>query len=159
MTAELTTNTGNSTPEMVVIQGARRPVWYRKSVVPIMAPLIFLITGVEAHPQHSHHGTQPASTDPAWAELQQSMQSMHEAMSSLEPAGIDDVDFVRLMLPHHQAAIDMARVELSHGQDPQMRRLAEEIITDQNSEIELMQLWLKQHAKESQRTSSATKEQ
>jgi uncharacterized protein (DUF305 family) len=49
------------------------------------------------------------------------------------------------MLPHHQAAIDMAKAELLHGTDPQMRRLAQEIITDQQSEIELMQLWHKEH--------------
>jgi uncharacterized protein (DUF305 family) len=46
------------------------------------------------------------------------------------------------MLPHHQAALDMAKAELMYGQDPQMRRLAQEIITEQESEIELMQLWL-----------------
>jgi uncharacterized protein (DUF305 family) len=50
------------------------------------------------------------------------------------------------MLPHHQAAVDMAKTQLLHGKDPQMRRLAQEIITDQQSEIELMQLWLKQQA-------------
>ncbi len=49
------------------------------------------------------------------------------------------------MLPHHQAAIDMAKVQLKNGRDPQIRRLAQEIITDQQSEIELMRLWLKQH--------------
>jgi uncharacterized protein (DUF305 family) len=48
------------------------------------------------------------------------------------------------MLPHHQAAIDMAKTQLLYGQDAQMRRLAQEIITDQQSEIELMQLWLRQ---------------
>ena len=73
------------------------------------------------------------------------MESMHEALSSLKSTGNNDEDFVQLMLPHHQAAIDMAKAELMHGQDPQMRRLAQEIITDQQSEIELMQLWLKQH--------------
>jgi uncharacterized protein (DUF305 family) len=52
--------------------------------------------------------------------------------------------FVKLMLPHHQAAIDVAKTQLLYGQDPQMRRLAQEIITDQQSEIELMQLWLRQ---------------
>jgi len=49
-----------------------------------------------------------------------------------------------LMLPHHQAAIDMAKTELLYGKDPEMRRLAQEIITDQQVEIELMQRWLKQ---------------
>jgi uncharacterized protein (DUF305 family) len=49
------------------------------------------------------------------------------------------------MLPHHQAAIEMAKTQLLYGKDPQMRRLAQEILTDQQSEIQLMQLWLKQH--------------
>ena len=70
---------------------------------------------------------------------------MHAAMASVESSGNSDVDFVKLMLPHHQAAIDMGKTQLLHGKDPQMRRLAQEIITDQQSEIVLMQLWLKQH--------------
>ena len=69
---------------------------------------------------------------------------MHAAMASVEDSANVDVDFVRLMVPHHQAAIDMAKTQLLYGKDPQMRRLAQEIITDQQSEIELMQLWLKQ---------------
>ena len=72
------------------------------------------------------------------------MHVMHAAMASLQPTGDNDVDFVRLMLPHHQAAIDMAMTQLAYGKDPQMRRLAQEIIADQQSEIELMQLWLRQ---------------
>jgi uncharacterized protein (DUF305 family) len=70
---------------------------------------------------------------------------MDVAMGSVKRSGDSDVDFVKLMLPHHQAAIDMAKTQLLHGKDPQMRRLALEIITDQQSEIVLMQLWLKQH--------------
>jgi uncharacterized protein (DUF305 family) len=73
------------------------------------------------------------------------MDKMHAAMGAVERSGDSDVDFVRLMLPHHQAAIDMARTQLVYGKDPQMRRLAQEIITDQQLEIELMRLWLKQH--------------
>jgi uncharacterized protein (DUF305 family) len=71
---------------------------------------------------------------------------MHRAMASVEASGDGDVDFVRLMLPHHQGALDMAKTQLMYGTDPQMRRLAQEIITDQQSEIELMHLWLKQRA-------------
>jgi len=74
------------------------------------------------------------------------MEKMHRAMASVEASGDGDVDFVRLMLPHHQAAIDMAKTQLLYGKDPQMRRLAQEIITDQQSEIALMHLWLKQHS-------------
>ena len=112
------------------------------------------MTGVPAYPQHLHKALQPASGDPAWSELQRSMVSMHEAFSSLKATGNNDEDFVELMLPHHQAAIDMAKAELTHGQDPQMRRLAQEIITDKESEIELMQLWLKQQ--DAQKSKSAT---
>ena len=89
------------------------------------------------------HGSQ-TSTDPDWSELIASMDKMHMAMGAIERSGNSDVDFVRLMLPHHQAALDMAKTQLMYGKDPQMRRLAQEIITDQQLEIELMQRWLKQ---------------
>ena len=82
---------------------------------------------------------------PAWSELNSSMARMHLAMKRVEPTGNSDSDFVRLMLPHHQAAIDMAKTQLLFGNDPQMRRLAQEIVTDQQTEIELMQAWLKRH--------------
>jgi uncharacterized protein (DUF305 family) len=93
--------------------------------------------------QDSGNNRRDTSTQP-WVELMTSMGKMHAAMGSVERSGDSDVDFVRLMLPHHQAAIDMAKTQLLRGKDPQMRRLAQEIITDQQSEIELMQLWLKQ---------------
>jgi uncharacterized protein (DUF305 family) len=79
---------------------------------------------------HKHAGNDSA-VDPAWSELNASMEKMHVAMASVESSHNSDVDFVRLMLPHHQAAIDMARTELMHGKDPQMRRLAQEVIADQ----------------------------
>ena len=82
--------------------------------------------------------------DSDWSELIASMDKMHNAMGAVERSGNSDVDFVRLMLPHHQAAIDMAKTQILHGKDPRMRRLAQEIITDQQLEIELMQRWLKQ---------------
>jgi Domain of unknown function (DUF305) len=85
-----------------------------------------------------------ATVDPDWSELIASMDKMHMAMGAIKRSGNADVDFVKLMLPHHQAAIDMAKIELLYGKDPQMRRLAQEIITDQQLEIELMQRWLKQ---------------
>jgi len=89
------------------------------------------------------HGSQ-TSIDPDWSALIASMDKMHMAMGAIDRSGNSDVDFVRLMLPHHQAALDMAKTQLMYGKDPQMRRLAQEIITDQQLEIELMQRWLKQ---------------
>src|ERR1700733_2204587 len=100
--------------------------------------------------QGPHHGApvHPAETqagDPAWSAMNTAMEKMHAAMAAVEPSVSSDVNFVRLMLPHHEAAIEMAKTQLLYGKDPQMRRLAQEIITDQQSEIQLMQLWLKQH--------------
>ena len=61
--------------------------------------------------------------------------------------GTADVDFVRGMIPHHQGAIDMARVQLTHGKDPHLRRMAEKIISDQEKEIAEMQDWLKKNVR------------
>ena len=93
---------------------------------------------------NGHDSALTASSD--WSQLISSMDKMHMAMSAVKQSGNSDVDFVRLMLPHHQAAIDMAKTELLYGKDLQMRRLAQEIITDQQLEIQLMQRWLQQHA-------------
>jgi len=114
--------------------------------------IILILFGVVAIPaqqaMHKHAPVQSPS-DPAWTELQSSMDRMHAAMTSVAATGNSDADFVKLMIPHHQAAIDMAKTQLLYGKDPQMRRLAQEIITDQQSEIELMNLWLKQNGLES----------
>ena len=91
------------------------------------------------------------NTGTAGLEMEQAIEKMHEGMASVKASGDDDADFVRFMLPHHLAALDMAKAELTHGKDPQMRRLAQEIVTDQQSEIELMQLWLKRHESGSQK--------
>jgi uncharacterized protein (DUF305 family) len=107
---------------------------------------LIIAIGVPAQQQVSHRHSAGVVQHNDWSELTASMEKMHVAMGSIERSGDSSVDFVRLMLPHHQAAIDMARTQLIYGKDPQMRRLAQEIITDQQSEIELMRLWLKQHA-------------
>src|SRR5258705_2331611 len=109
----------------------------------ILSILVLTLTPAEWG-QDSHSHTSVSTPESKWSELVGSMHAMHAAMASVQPTGNNDVDFVRLMLPHHQAAIDMAKTQLASGQDPQMRRLAQEIITDQQSEIELMQLWLRQ---------------
>jgi uncharacterized protein (DUF305 family) len=97
---------------------------------------------------HAHQQESPANS--SWSESATAISRMHAAMSSVKSSGDGDVDFVELMLPHHQAAIAMAKTQLAYGKDPQMRRLAQEIVTDQQSEIELMQLWLKQHGSTSE---------
>jgi uncharacterized protein (DUF305 family) len=74
--------------------------------------------------------------------MQLSMSRMDSGMKAAPMNGNIDHDFAAMMIPHHQGAIDMAKAELIYGKDPIMRRLAKEIIVDQQSEIEVMQLWL-----------------
>lgn len=66
---------------------------------------------------------------------------MHAAMD-ITFTGNADIDFVRGMIAHHQGAIDMAKVELEHGKDAELRKLAEEIIAAQEGEISMMKDWL-----------------
>lgn len=69
---------------------------------------------------------------------------MHGAMD-IAFTGNADVDFVKGMIPHHQGAIDMAKTVLAFGKDPAVRKLAEEIIKAQETEIALMNEWLKKN--------------
>jgi uncharacterized protein (DUF305 family) len=71
---------------------------------------------------------------------------MHKDMM-IEYSGDPDVDFVRGMIPHHQGAIDMAKIELEYGKDPEIRKLAEGVIKAQEAEIAEMQAWLKARGK------------
>jgi uncharacterized protein (DUF305 family) len=83
--------------------------------------------------------------------MEESMTRMDSGMKSAPMNGNSDHDFVTMMMPHHQGAIDMAKAELSYGKDPVMRRLAEEIFVDQQSEIQAMQLWLSKQTAASSR--------
>ena len=57
--------------------------------------------------------------------------------------GNADVDFVKRMIPHHQGAIDMAKVELAFGKDPEVKNVAADVIKAQESEIAWLKEWLK----------------
>ena len=74
--------------------------------------------------------------------MKDSMARMDNGMKSGPMNGDVDHDFATMMMPHHQGAIDMAKAELLYGKDPVIRRLAKEIVVDQQSEIQAMQLWL-----------------
>jgi uncharacterized protein (DUF305 family) len=87
------------------------------------------------------HGRMMGMHGPAMGQAMQRMQQgMGEAMS-----GDPDVDFARMMIPHHQGAIDMARSQLEHGKDPKLRQMAQEIIGAQEREIATLKEWLAQH--------------
>jgi uncharacterized protein (DUF305 family) len=83
------------------------------------------------------------SDSPVDVALAQSMATMHSAMHDVLFVGKPDADFALMMIPHHQGAIEMAKVELQFGTNPRLRRLAQEIIVTQQSEIEVMSGMLK----------------
>jgi uncharacterized protein (DUF305 family) len=85
------------------------------------------------------------SDSPVAAALAQSMSAMHSAMQDVSLVGKADADFARMMIPHHQGAVEMAKVELQFGADPNLRRLAQGIIVTQQSEIDVMNLALKKY--------------
>src|ERR1700722_15450522 len=64
-----------------------------------------------------------------------------------KPTGNPDKDFVLMMMPHHQGAIDMAKVELQYVTDPELRQLATDIVTAQEKEIAQMKDWLAKNGK------------
>jgi len=91
-----------------------------------------------------------AQMSPAGARFMQevngSMERMDRQMTEAPINGNIDHDFASMMIPHHQGAIDMAKAELLYGKNPVMRRLAQEILVDQQSEIDAMHLWLERTA-------------
>jgi uncharacterized protein (DUF305 family) len=78
-------------------------------------------------------------------------------MHSAPYTGDPDRDFVTMMIPHHQGAIDMAKAILLYGKDEQLKRLAQEIIADQQNEVQLMQLWLSKHPGHADRENTINK--
>jgi uncharacterized protein (DUF305 family) len=102
----------------------------------IVLGLLFALTATAQMPPSATTFTQA---------MDASMKQMDRDMAAPMNGNVDH-DFATMMIPHHQGAIGMAEAELRYGQDPVMRRLAQEIIVDQQSEINAMQLWLHKNA-------------
>jgi uncharacterized protein (DUF305 family) len=98
------------------------------------------------------HGTMPgmdhsgAAASPSAEAFEKANERMHKDMGAAL-TGDTDVDFATGMIPHHQGAIDMARIELEYGKDPELRALAEEIIKAQEGEIAFLKAWLAKKGK------------
>ncbi len=100
------------------------------------------------HGSHAGHGAPAAKAgdSAATTAYKAANTKMHKDMD-IAFSGDADADFVRGMIPHHQGAIDMARVILAHGKDPALKKLATGIIAEQEKEIALMREWLKANGK------------
>ncbi len=87
------------------------------------------------------------SDDPADAAFHSAMDGMMAGMHQAMPTGDNDTDFAQMMLPHHRAAVDMAKAELQYGKDPELKTLAASVVAAQDQEIGLMKAWLAKRGK------------
>ncbi|WP_348644660.1 DUF305 domain-containing protein [Starkeya sp. ORNL1] len=94
--------------------------------------------------------TQPSATtaaaSPSTDAFEKASARMHQDMT-MSYTGDSDIDFAQGMIPHHQGAIDMAKVELQYGKDREMKKVAGEIIKAQEREIAFLKAWLAKKGK------------
>ena len=75
------------------------------------------------------------------------MRQMMQQMTAMEMTGDADTDFAKAMIPHHQAAVAMAQIELKNGKDEGLKKMAQAMIDAQQREIDELQKWLAAHGK------------
>ncbi|VIO79899.1 hypothetical protein CI1B_82330 [Bradyrhizobium ivorense] len=104
--------------------------------------LFALAVSPAAMAQEANHPVQAGQSAEERAFLAENDTAMTKMMNDMaaKPTGDVDRDFVAMMTPHHQGAIDMAVIELRYGKNEQLRRIAQEIIVDQQQEIQAMKL-------------------
>lgn len=102
--------------------------------------------GMMDHGQGMAMGAPKGDAGPSSKAYAEANAKMHQEMD-ITYTGDADVDFVHGMIAHHQGAIDMARVVLQYGKDPELKKLAGEIIAAQEGEIAFMKGWLEKTGK------------
>jgi uncharacterized protein (DUF305 family) len=117
-----------------VLAGAAAVAWL---LVQNLGPHVHGEEAIHHRAQHSSAERWSATTG-FQRSLYEATMRMHEDMLRSAPTGNPDVDFLSQMIPHHEGAVEMARLYLAAGNDPLVRRLAEEIIAGQQAEIAAM---------------------
>jgi uncharacterized protein (DUF305 family) len=92
------------------------------------------------HGGHGAHGARSGAETPATRAYHAANDKMHKDMN-IRYTGDADKDFVAGMIPHHQGAVEMAKVVLQYGKDPEIKALAEGIIREQEKEIAQFRAW------------------
>jgi uncharacterized protein (DUF305 family) len=98
-----------------------------------------VLVGGPAAAQHANHGAS-ANDGAATRAFRAANAKMHKDMD-IRYSGNADRDFVAGMIAHHEGAVEMARIVIRHGADPEIRALAEGIVRDQEKEIAQMRAW------------------
>lgn len=108
-----------------------------------MMPMMQKMMTMGMQPGSQVAGQTPKHTN----EMMQAMNRMNAPMNSGIMANNPDEAFVRGMIPHHQGAIEMAKIVLQYGKDEQVRKWANDVIREQQREMSEMEDWLKKNAK------------
>lgn len=140
----------NKTAQISVMQA-----WWRGQG--ILGAALLLCTSLApagAQDMHRHHVVAAEKSPPNFIAstakpfsslLDDAMAVMDDGMRRAPMNGVPEHDFITMMIPHHQGAIDMAKALLLSTKDPELKNLAQGILTEQQNEIKLMQAWLVQH--------------
>lgn len=116
----------------------------RLSLTALLASVFMLTSPVTyGEMQMEHHNSTAVATKAYMRAIDKTHKPMMKGVEDPNP----DVAFVKGMISHHKGAIEMAKVELKYGKDPELRKLAEAIIRAQNTEIRFMRAWLKKNNK------------
>jgi uncharacterized protein (DUF305 family) len=120
----------------------------RSMLIACLVMSAFLLSGgsVLAKDMKGMNVTMKPAATPADKAFAASMKTMMTSMN-VKPTGKPDKDFALMMIPHHQGAIDMAKVELQYGTDPELRQLATDIVAAQDKEIAQMKAWLERNGR------------